>query len=236
MAENQKAAIVATFKNHPILNPRKTKEEGRPIYDDMEIVEIRTAGDRNSIKVFPAHEISHHAELEDGGSGDPVTYAMRFQAQYDRFKAGHTQAQSGTPLEEAPFLIQAKRLELKAVHVHTVEALASLDGGPLKALGIGGRELKNQAQAYLDNAKGSADVTRLAAENETLKRQLATLVEQQQAPSSVHGEDDPASFESMSDDDLKAFIGTKSGSRPRGQPSHDTLVRMAKELTEGEAA
>jgi hypothetical protein len=234
MAENQKPSLVPTFKIHSQLNPRKTKEQGRPIYDDMEIVEIRTAGDRNSVKVFPAHEVSHLEELEDGGSGDPVTYAMRFQAQYDRFKAGHTQAQSGTPLEEAPFLTQSKRLELKAVHVHTVEALALLDGGPLKALGIGGRELKNQAQAYLDNAKGSADVTRMAQENEALKRQLADLVSQQQAP--VAPAVEPGSFEAMPDEELKAFIGTKTGSRPRGQPSHDTLVRMAKELMEAEAA
>lgn len=233
MAENQKASIVATFKIHSLLNPRKTKEQGRPIYDDMEIVEIRTAGDRNSVKVFPANEISHFEELEDGGSGDPITYAMRFQAQYDRFKAGHAQAQSGTPLEEAPFLTQSKRLELKAVHVHTVEALALLDGGPLKALGIGGRELKNQAQAYLDNAKGSADVTRLAAENEVLRRQLADMAAPQQAPDVPVAVD---SFEAMSDEDLKAFIGTKTGSRPRGQPSHETLVRMAKELMESEAA
>jgi hypothetical protein len=46
----------------------------------------------------------------------------------------------------------------------------------------------------------------------------------------------PSSFEAMADDDLKSFIADKTGSRPRGQPSHETLVRMAKELVEVEAA
>lgn len=234
MAGDQKAALVATFKVHSVLNQKKSKEAGRPIYDDVEVCEIRTAGDRNSVKVFPAHEVSHREELEDGGSGDEVTYAMRFPNQYKRFKDGHTQAQSGTPLEELPFITQGKRFELKALNVHTAEALASLDGTPLKQLGIGGRELKNQAQAYLDNAKGSADVTRLAQENEALKRRIADM--QRDAVKAAPPTDAPDSFEAMSDDELKAFIGTKTGSRPRGQPSHETLVRMAKEIVETEAA
>jgi hypothetical protein len=231
MADAQKAALVATFKVHSMLNEAKTKTAGRPIYDDIEVCEIRTAGDRNSVKVFPAHEVSHMEELEDGGLGEPVTYAMRFPEQYRKFKDGHTQVQSGTPLEELPFLTQGKRLELKALHVHTAEALASLDGTPLKQIGIGGRELKNQAQAYLDNAKGSADVTRLAQENELLKQTIADLQRGQKPAVEA-----PTPFDDMPADELKAFIEDKTGSRPRGQPSHETLVRMAKELVEKEAA
>ena len=236
MTDNQKAVLTAWFEMHSTINEAKSKKEGRPIYDDIEVCKIRTPGDRNSLKVFPANEVSHRQEMPDGSSGDEVTYAMRFPDQYRAFKDNTTQSQTGTPLEELPFLTKGKRLELKALHIHTAEALASLDGTPLKQLGIGGRELKNQAQAYLDNAKGSADVTKLAAENESLKRQIAALVEQQRAPTSSPSDNDPASFEAMSDDDLKAFIGNKTGSRPRGQPSHETLVRMAKELVEAEAA
>lgn len=239
MAENKKAALVATFKVHSIPNEGKSKAAGRPIYDDLEICEIRTAGDRNSIKVFPAHEVSHREELADGGVGDEVTYAMRFPEQYRRFKDGHTQAQSGTPLEELPFLTQGKRLELKALNVHTAEALASLDGTPLKQIGMGGRELKNQAQAYLDNAKGSADVTRQAQEIEQLKQTIADLqrgVQPKEVSEVNKSSESTSSFEGMTDDELKAFIADKTGARPRGQPSHDTLVRMAKELVEAEAA
>ena len=230
MPDNQKAALVAIFKTHSIMNEAKSKTAGRPIYDDMEICEIRTAGDRQSVKVFPAHEISHH---DDDGS--PVTYAQRFNEQYLRFKDGNTQSQSGTPIEELPFLTQGKRLELKALHVHTAEALASLDGNPLKQLGLGGRELKNQAQAYLDTANKTADVTKLASENELLRQQIADLrrdLTGQTAPI----EAEPTAFEAMDDEQLKAFIAEKSGSRPRGQPSHATLVRMAEELSQSEAA
>jgi hypothetical protein len=69
--------------------------------------------------------------------------------------------------------MEGKRRELKALGVNTVEQLASLDGTPLKQLGMGGREMKNQAQAYLDNAAGSADVTNLAAQVAALTQQLS---------------------------------------------------------------
>jgi hypothetical protein len=234
MADNQKAALSAIFKMNSTLNPAKSKTAGRPIYDDMEICEIRTAGDRNSVKVFPAHEVSHHDETAEGGSGEPVTYAMRFPEQYKRFKDGTTQSQTGTPLEELPFLTQGKRYELKALNVHTAEALASLDGNPLKQLGIGGRELKNQAQAYLDTANKTANVTKLASENESLRQQIEAMRRDMAAPVAVEAE--PSQFDAMDDEQLKAFIADKSGSRPRGQPSHSTLVRMAEELSQSEAA
>jgi hypothetical protein len=233
MADSQKAALVAIFKTHSILNAAKTKEAGRPIYEDMEICEIRTAGDRQSIKVFPAHEVSHHDETADGGSGEPVTYAMRFPEQYKRFKDGTTQSQTGTPLEELPFLTQGKRYELKALNVHTAEALASLDGNPLKQLGLGGRELKNQAQAYLDTADKTANVTKLASENESLRQQIEAMRRDLAKPVEPV---EPSQFDAMDDEQLKAFIADKSGSRPRGQPSHATLVRMAEELSQSEAA
>lgn len=232
MADNQKAALVAIFKTHSVLNEAKSKTAGRPIYDDMEICEIRTAGDRQSIKVFPAHEVSHHDETAEGGSGEPITYAMRFPEQYKRFKDGTTQSQTGTPLEECPFLTQGKRYELKALNVHTAEALASLDGNPLKQLGIGGRELKNQAQAYLDTANKTADTVKLAQENELLRQQVEALRRDLLKPV----EAEPSQFDAMDDEQLKAFIADKSGSRPRGQPSHATLVRMAEELSQSEAA
>lgn len=239
MAEQDKG-LAALFKNHSTLNDAKSKQAGRPIYDDMEICEIRTPGDRNLIRVYPAHEVSHWDDTPEGGR-EPVTYAMRFPEQYKRFKNGTTQSQSGTPLEELPFLTQGKRLELKALNIHTAEALAGLDGTPLKQLGIGGRELKNQAQAYLDRASNTADVTKLAGENELLRQRLADL-ERDVRDAAMANAAKPVStasnFEGLSDDELKAFIADKTGSKPRGVPSHATLVRMCEDLTatESEAA
>jgi hypothetical protein len=172
--------VVPVFKIHTTKNEAKSREAGRPIFDDMEVVEVRFAGDRNKISVFPG---ARHLRRGAGRRRQhpQITYAERWSEQYKRFKAKGQQIAEGTPVDELPFLTQAKRAELKALSIYTAEALAALDGQPLKNLGQGGRDLKNQAQAYLDNASGSANVTKMAAEIEELRRTVAELARRQGA-------------------------------------------------------
>lgn len=229
--------LVVIFKEIAVRNEAKSKAEGRPIFDSVEAVEVVTAGDRNSVKVFPAHSSSGWITTPDG-TQEEVTYAMRWSDQYRRFKEGKQQVQDGTPLEELPFLTQAKRLELKALKIYTAETLASLDGQNLKTLGMGGRELKNQAQAYIDNATGSAGVTKLAAENEGLKDQLRLLQEQINAINARSASKPTSSsqFDGWDDSDIKEYLKSETGSAPRGNPSHETLVKMADEIEAGKVA
>jgi hypothetical protein len=223
--------IVPRFFVHTTPDAKATKEAGRPMFKDMECVEIRMAANKQTVAVFPAHDTWKWDEID--GIRQPITYAMRFPDQYKRFKANEAQAMSGTPLEELPFLTQAKRSELKALSIYTAEALASLDGSPLKQLGMGGRELKNQAEAYLNRATDSAAVTRLAAEVEQLRAALAAA---QQAPASPEEAPVASPFNDMDDEALKEWIKDASGSRPRGNPSHETLVRMCDEINADLAA
>ncbi|HEV2160241.1 hypothetical protein [Bradyrhizobium sp.] len=216
--------VIPVFKIHTTKNEAKSREAGRPIYDDMEIVEVRFAGDRNKISIFPAHAICGEAQDEHGDTLK-ITYAERWSDQYKRFKAKEHQVAEGTPVDELPFLTQAKRSELKALSIYTAEALAALDGQPLKNLGQGGRDLKNQAQAYLDNASGSANVMKMAAEIEELRRTVAELRADKASPDSQ--------FASWSADQIKDWIEEKIGERPKGNPSHATLVKRAEEVAIG---
>lgn len=232
------ALIVPRFKVHTSINESASRAAGRPIYDEMEVCEIHLAANKQTVGVYPAHEVWKTVETPDG-MREPQTYAMRFPDIYKKFKDGAAQSMSGTPVEELTFLTASKRLELKALNVYTAEALASLDGAALKRLGMGGRELKNQAQAYLDNAAGSADFTKLAAENESLREQMREL---QQSFAQMQGkavpvpvepdepEVAPSQFANWSDSDIKEWIKLKTGKAPQGNPSHETLVRSADEL------
>lgn len=234
MADN-KDLVFPQFKILTTRNDAKSKEMGRPIYDDLEVCEIRMAANKQTVAVFPAHEVSGWVDGEDGTRTEQ-TYAMRYPDQYKKFKAGEAQAMSGTPLEELPFLTQSKRMELKALNIYTAEALSMLDGQNLKLLGIGGRELKNQAIAYLENAAGSADVTKLASDNALLKDQIAELREQMAALQKQATLPAAASaFDDWADGDLKDHIEKATGSRPRGNPSHATLVGMANSLEQAAA-
>jgi hypothetical protein len=217
--------VVPIFKIHTTKNDAKSREAGRPIFDDMEVVEVRFAGDRNKISVFPALSICGEMQDEDGNTYK-ITYAERWPDQYKRFKAKSQQIAEGTPVDELPFLTQAKRSELKALSIYTAEALAALDGQPLKNLGQGGRELKNQAIAYLENASGSANVTKMAAEIAELRRTVAELT----ADKAPAGD---SQFASWTSDQLKDWIEEKISERPKGNPSHATLVKRADEIAVG---
>jgi len=191
------------------------------------VVEVRFAGDRNKISVFPATAICGEVQDENGDTRK-ISYAERWSAQYQRFKAKAQQIAEGTPIDELPFLTQAKRAELKALSIYTAEALAALDGQPLKNLGQGGRDLKNQAQAYLDNATGSANVTKMAAELEELRRTVAELRAEKITPNF-----DDSQFAPWTSDQIKDWIEEKIGERPKGNPSHATLVKRADEIAVG---
>jgi hypothetical protein len=237
MEQQEQARVVAVFKNMPKLNKAKTKSEGRPIYDDREVCEIRFAANRQTVGVFPAHDFAGWRTSPEGVQ-ESYTYAMKFPEQYRRFKAGQTQIASGTPVDELPFLTAAKRLELKALSIHTAEALAAVDGQELKNLGMGGRDLKNQAQAYLDRASGSADVVKLADENAKLREEVDAMRREMQAFLASQPKAPVSQFDDWDDDLIKEFIAEKTGSKPRGNPSHATLVTMADEIaaTNSEAA
>lgn len=242
-AETNKSLTTVRFFNLPVQNMVNSKKQGRPMFDDKEMCEVRFAGNREKIIHAPAHEI-FRTDRDMEGNLNEITYAIAYPDLYRSFKMGETQQISGTPTSELPFLTQSKRLELKALNIHTAEALAALDGNNLKMLGMGGRELKTQAQTYLDNAAGSADVVRqaaLIAAQDLRIAQLEARLSGGAAPANEEGgpaeepiaapEDPNASpFFSMGADDIKNWIAEATGSRPKGNPSHATLVKLADDV------
>ena len=121
-----------------------------------EIVELHYPGSRNW-SAHPATSFSHWAIDPATGEQVKVTYAERFSRQYRQFKAHATQTKSGTPLTFATFLTEARRAELRAQNIYTVEALAAIDGQELKNLGPGGREMKNAAMEYIETSQARRD-------------------------------------------------------------------------------
>ena len=84
------AGIVVFFRNHAIQNPSETAAKGRPIFDDIEVCEIRIAGSRN-MSVHPATEICGWQDDPQTGEQTPITYAERYNRQYRQFKAQDVQ-------------------------------------------------------------------------------------------------------------------------------------------------
>ena len=228
--------LVVLFKHLAVKNPSKTAEAGRPVFDDIEVCEIRAGGSRN-VSVFPATAVSHWSGDQFGGEQVQVTYAERFSHQYRQFKSEQAQTISGTPLNVAPFLTEARKAELRAQNLYTVEQLAAIEGAELKNLGPGGREMKNAAIDYIDASRENAPNLRMAEELEQIKARNALLEEDMKLLKDrvVTPGEDPE-FADMSLDQLRELITTNTGHAPHGSLNRKTLVRMARESQTTKAA
>lgn len=145
----------------------QSEQEGRPIFEDREFVRIFIPGDAHTDLVKRVTDVERD----------------RFPEAYAAFKRGLSDEQvSGTPLSLLPWLLPSQVKQMQALNIRTVEHLASLSDTNLQAVGIGARELKAKAAAYLDAAAGGAEAAKnaariesLEAENEALKQQVKEL-------------------------------------------------------------
>lgn len=139
----------------------KSQEAGRPIFADTEFVRIHIPGDKN-------YSVEREASAAD---------KERFALEYARFKNGIKEEEQavGTPLKHWPAMTRSMAKEFASFNVHTVEQLAIMSDTAKQAFGMGALEWSRKAQAFLDVAGNSAAAEKYAAENESLKRDLAAL-------------------------------------------------------------
>lgn len=157
--------LAVRFYIAPVQDMEETAKQGRPIFRDTKMVEIRVRGDRNNIVVRPVRE-------ED---------KRRFAGPWKAFESQEALVVDGTPLREWPMMSTSMVEELKYMGFYTVEHLANASDtvvGKFAGLGI----WKQKAKAFLELAAGGAPVSKLQKENEDLrstnemlKRQLDEL-------------------------------------------------------------
>ena len=150
--------LYVQFHTTAILNPAASTKAGRPIYDDIDMITIRTPGSQLT-------SIVDHAKRYTAGR--PI-----LAAKYRDWKSGQMQAASGTPLENFPFLFTKPSLiaELKYRNIFTVEQLAELSDGAKQSI-MGGHELCKKASDWIaQTASDSVD-----AEKEKLLARIAAL-------------------------------------------------------------
>ena len=224
--------ITPLFKHMSVLNVAQSEIQGKAVYDLKEVVELRFAGDRNYAPVFPADAQSYRIGTR------VVTFAERFSDQYVAFVAGDNQRANGTALELLQdYGITPAQLSIcRALKIYSIEALYNLGTNELKNLGMSANALRSMAKRYMDErtkreiSTNTDSIDALKAEVDRLK---ALIPAEQTAPEEIDAlvaESDEL-FEAITADELKDFIAGKTGEgRPRGNPSHETLVSMAKEF------
>lgn len=151
--EADKALAVRFFRS-PQKDEGKSSKEGRPIFVDTDMIEIRVRGDRNNIIIKPVTD-----EIR-----------ARFRGAWEAFSRGQNSAVEGTPLAEWPSMGAAMAEELKFLGFVTVEQLAQAnDAVCAKVPGLTG--MKQKARVFLDFSKGAAPLEQLQARMEEMESQ-----------------------------------------------------------------
>lgn len=151
--------LAVVFYIHPKQNEEKSKEAGRPIFEDREYIRIVQPGNKENIIERPATEMD----------------LARFPRHYQAFKqrVNDEEYVEGTRLEEWPAITRSQVAELKYLHVNTVEQLANLSDANTQGF-MGLNLLKQKAATYLE----ASNVTKAAEEMESLRATNATMAEQ----------------------------------------------------------
>ena len=242
---------IVDFYNGAQHNDAKSQKAGRPVYDDVEMIRIRWAGNTKSELHAPA---SDRCDRPIRNKEDNSRYYVAwkdhpdFKAAYEAFKSGQSSALNGTPISELPFLSEARRLELKAINILTAEALANVD--PNSKLGSGLKDLRQDARNYLERAAGAAVDAKHEAEKAALQQRLddmearlaalsggsaapAAKAKPKRAGERTAAEKTASPFDSWEDADIRAWMkDADPGAEDPGPVSHNQLVAMADALND----
>lgn len=148
-------SLLVKFYLKPRADKAATSLHGRPVFKDVEYIDIRVPGSRN-------------------GAARPATDRdkMRFAEHYRMFKERIEAPLEGTPLVEWPPISRSQVEQLAFLHVKTVEQLAAVaDSHVGQIMGLG--NLKRLAQEFLSAAEADAPLSQLHAELEERDQRLA---------------------------------------------------------------
>ena len=153
------SALAVRFYKHPRRNEEKSKEEGRPIFEEVDYIEIVQPGNKDSIVKRPVMEMDKE----------------RFADGYRRFLERQDQdVLEGTPLEEWPAVTRSQVEELRYVNIRTVEQLAAIsDSNAQQFMGLKG--LKTKAVKFIESARDEATAEALAEANEKMAKMQEQL-------------------------------------------------------------
>lgn len=238
---------IIDFYNGAQHNDVKSQKAGRPVYDDVEMIRIRWAGNTKSELHAPA---SDRCDRPIRNKEDNSRYYVAwkdhpdFKAAYEAFKSGQASALNGTPISELPFLSEARRLELKAINILTAEALAGVDVN--SRLGAGLSDIRRQAQLYLERAAGAAVDAKHEAEKAAMQAQLDEMRARLDAlaggaaPAAKakpkradvpRAEKSASPFDSWEDADIRAWMkDADPDAEDPGPVGHNQLVALADAL------
>lgn len=151
--------VFVEFYTEAVEFKAESEKEGRPIFREVPFIRIQHPGDRNNVLETKATD----------------HYKQKYAREWREFESRGANEVIGTPLSQWPPVTKSQVKEAEYFGVRTVEQLAAVNDAALQKIGMGWRELRTKALAYLDAAAGNAAQSAQAAENERLRAEMAAL-------------------------------------------------------------
>lgn len=140
----------------------RSEQEGKPVFETRDYVEITTPGDTRSIMC---------REVTDADKA-------RWPREWAAYKENRELSPVGTPLEQWP-LIDLDMIEhLKHFRIRSVETLSEIGDNAIQNIGMGARALRDKAKAWLAQAVDGSAISKLIAERDGQARQIDDLKRQ----------------------------------------------------------
>lgn len=181
--KNPDASLSVMFYSKPLKNNFESEKQGRPIFDDADMVKIFLPGDdKNVIDTFARED--HKARFP------------RQWAHYQNKLAGDQRLVGKTPIDQWPRITPAMAEELRAIKFLAVDDVANASDLQIQSLGmIAGMSphaFRDAARNFLRVAGSEAAETKttealaaVTAENEAMRAQMATMMARLEALSAA---------------------------------------------------
>lgn len=150
--------LYVEFSREPVMHPGKSRESGRAVYEERDFIRIHVPGDKTSV-------IYRQVTEQD---------AQRFADRYAKWKAGQSEAVSGTPLSALPGMTPAKVEEYKFFKLVTIEQLADANDN-LGQKFMSFHADKQAAKRFIEATKGNAPIEAMNAELQKRDAEIENL-------------------------------------------------------------
>lgn len=159
---------------------------------DVAFVIVMQPGSKDTFEQNAEQWLAHIAKCTEDGSY-PAEWSDHFHREYAKWQAGMETGELGMPIREWPSLSKAQAENLIAIGVRTIEDAAAMNEQAMQRGGMGSREIKNKAIAYLESReanKAAEMITALRAESagkdariDSLEKRVAELASMVEATS-----------------------------------------------------
>lgn len=154
-------SLLVKFFLDKLEDTNESKKKGRPIFKEVEWIDIRIPGSRGNVVVRPLRE------------KDKQRFPQHYAAFRNRIDKGKEEI-VGTPLEIWPVIASSQAAELRFFNIRTVENLAAASD-ELGQKFMGFQNIKTKAKAFLEAAKGTAPILKLQARMDKMDIRIDNL-------------------------------------------------------------